>query len=402
MTKQPPEFLILANNNLGHGLSGGDQIYRHLVFQLSKKYPISVIGSPEAKDVLLRPIKNFIICCKANPNEFLNPLSLLTHQLSRTLFSIKTILAHMKLIQKADYIYSISDFYPDLIPAFIAKLINRRARWIAGYYLVAPNPFSSTSPYNQNREYLKGWLYFLGQIPTKLIVRYFADYVFVTSDPDKAYFPLHQLRNRIFSIQGGVENVDFQKYKSSKDYIVPSRRHYDACFLGRLHPQKGVLQLVDIWKNVIQKKPKAKLAIIGNGQLEQALKQKIARLKLAENIDLLGFLDGDPKIRIFQNSKVVVHPAVYDSGGMAAAEAMAWGLPGVSFDLPALKTYYPFGMLKTKCFDNATFATNIIKLIDDPGLYHQTSTQALQLIQSVWVWEKRIAQVESFLLNSSQ
>ena len=43
---------------------------------------------------------------------------------------------------------------------------------------------------------------------------------------------------------------------------------------------------------------------------------------------------------------MVVHPAIFDSGGMAAAEAMAWGLPGVSFDLPALKTYYPQGMIK--------------------------------------------------------
>ena len=31
---------------------------------------------------------------------------------------------------------------------------------------------------------------------------------------------------------------------------------------------------------------------------------------------------------------------------MAAAEAMAWGLPGVSFDLESLKTYYQKVWLK--------------------------------------------------------
>jgi len=31
---------------------------------------------------------------------------------------------------------------------------------------------------------------------------------------------------------------------------------------------------------------------------------------------------------------------------MAAMEAMAWSLPGVCFDLEALKTYYPKGMVK--------------------------------------------------------
>ena len=52
-------------------------------------------------------------------------------------------------------------------------------------------------------------------------------------------------------------------------------------------------------------------------------------------------------LRIFKDSKIVLHAAIYDSGGMAACEAMACELPGVSFDLPALKTCYPKGMFKT-------------------------------------------------------
>jgi glycosyltransferase involved in cell wall biosynthesis len=50
---------------------------------------------------------------------------------------------------------------------------------------------------------------------------------------------------------------------------------------------------------------------------------------------------------------------------MAAWEAMACGLPGVSFDLPALRTYYPKGMLKTPCYDLKAFAENILKLLND-------------------------------------
>ena len=40
---------------------------------------------------------------------------------------------------------------------------------------------------------------------------------------------------------------------------------------------------------------------------------------LAKNIELLGFKDGSEKYAVFKQSKIIVHPAIFDSGGMAAA-----------------------------------------------------------------------------------
>lgn len=136
------------------------------------------------------------------------------------------------------------------------------------------------------------------------------------------------------------------------------------------------------------KKKDSKLAIIGVGDLEQKVRDKIKRYGLEESITLFGFKDGIEKLTIFKESKVVVHPAIYDSGGMAACEAMACGLPGVSFDLPALKTYYPKGMLKTPCFDLEAFADNILKLLGDEKLYEKTAKDALDWAKE-WDWDKK-------------
>jgi 2-polyprenyl-3-methyl-5-hydroxy-6-metoxy-1,4-benzoquinol methylase len=83
----------------------------------------------------------------------------------------------------------------------------------------------------------------------------------------------------------------------------------------------------------------------------------------------------------------VVHPATFDSGGMAAAEAMAWGLPGVSFDLESLKTYYPQGVFKVPAGNIETFAQAILDLLDRPELYRKFSEQAVRLIMTSWDWE---------------
>lgn len=47
---------------------------------------------------------------------------------------------------------------------------------------------------------------------------------------------------------------------------------------------------------------------------------------------------GDKRNRVLQQSRIILHPAVYDSGGMVAASGLVCGLPGVSFNLPVFKT----------------------------------------------------------------
>ncbi|MBU3935623.1 glycosyltransferase [Patescibacteria group bacterium] len=207
----------------------------------------------------------------------------------------------------------------------------------------------------------------------------------VTSKPDTKRFP----HKKTIVVQGGVDLSPLKNYQP----IPVNQRHYDACFIGRLHPQKGVLQLVDIWSLVVSQKPNSRLAIIGNGDLKNDLSRKIKNMKLQKNITTLGFLEGQKKYEIFQNSKMVLHPAIFDSGGMAAAEAMAWGLPAISFNLPALKTYYPQGMIKTPCFDHAQFAKNICRLLNDKKLYQATSLKASKLIIDKWNWNKKASEI---------
>jgi glycosyltransferase involved in cell wall biosynthesis len=110
---------------------------------------------------------------------------------------------------------------------------------------------------------------------------------------------------------------------------------------------------------------------------------------LKPNITLLGFLNGTEKFNVFKQSKIVLHPAIYDSGGMATAEAMAWGLPGVAFDLESLKSYYPKGILKTECFNLDAFANNILHLLSDSKAHLALSQEALALVKDQWNWDQQ-------------
>ena len=73
-------------------------------------------------------------------------------------------------------------------------------------------------------------------------------------------------------------------------------------------------------------------------------------------------------------------------GGMAAAEGMAWGLPGVSYDLRALKTYYPRGMVKVPVGAPREFAGAIVKLLRNGEDRRRLGDEARKLINDEWSW----------------
>jgi len=394
------KIIFIGNTDSGQGMSGGTTIYINLLKHWKNASRI-FFGSARAINRLRQEGMDDVWCVETDKYDEDNIFSVrrvLYYQIRMLVKGMRTVRKNSALFKEADYIYSISDFYPDFLPAFYAKLKNRKIKWIAAYYLFAPFPFSRVCPY-RGTDRFRGFLYWLSQRLSYFIVRHYADFVFVTSEPDvERFITKKREKNRIIAIQGGVDMTESEKYLASNAVSSPDKRKYDACFVGRFHWQKGVLELVDIWHMVCQKKKNARLAVLGNGPLGEKLGNKIKTAKLENNVDLLGYRNGREKYEIFKQSKMIAHPATYDSGGMAAAEGMSWGLPGVSFDLEALKTYYPKGMLKAEINNFEQFSENIIKLLDDRELYQKTSIEARDLIREEWNWENKAKKIYNAIM----
>lgn len=186
----------------------------------------------------------------------------------------------------------------------------------------------------------------------------------------------------VYAVLGGVD------LSIPRSVPEPEKKTFDAVFISRLHPQKGPMELMDVWKLLMTKKPDARLAMIGSGPLDAACKAKAEKLGIAKNIQFFGFRDGVEKYNIIKSARVVVYPAVFEVGGMAPAEALCCGLPGVSFDLPPLRVYYPRGWLKAPPGDFAGLADCIHRLLTDDKLYAETSKEAYAAGLE-WDWDAR-------------
>jgi len=308
--------------------------------------------------------------------------------ITRVLYGIR-----LGLIIKIDssenaFLYPSSDFWMDSLPAIILKIRYPKTKLIGPYYLTAPNPFKGFKENNRGYKIpsINNTFYWLMQKPIYIFFKHMAKLIIVTSNPDVNRFPEQKRENNFFVVKGGVNLDSVKKFKNGNK---KTQKIYDAVYMGRFHPQKGVLELIDIWTIVVSQKSNAKLVMIGDGPLMQKVKEKINNLGLGENILLTGFiLKEDERFKLYNQSKIALHPAIYDSGGMSVAEAMAFGLPAVGFDLEALKTYYPKGILKGKIGDIQDFSLKILRLLNDDKLYKKISLEAENLVKE-WNWDLR-------------
>lgn len=391
------EIIIIALAPTGKGISGSDRIFIELARQWSKEIPVKIFTTLEGVEMMSRQkLKGKFLEVKAVEKKL--PTNFFLKYIYKIYLGIKLgfiLKPNTYNLMPITYIYSSSDFLMDVLPAVLLKLrFGKKVKWIATWYQTAPKPIQGFSQGKRGEKYrLSAFYYWLSQLTAKPFINKLADKVIVNNEDERKQFPKMESEGKVIVLLGAVRLGDIETFLST-NYKLLSTKKYDAVFQGRFHPQKGVVELINIWRKVVDKKPDAKLAIIGDGPLMRSVKSKVRSLKLGKNVKLFGWVfDGPKKYKIFSQSKLVVHPAFYDSGGMASAEAMAFGIPAVGFNLKAYKSYYPKGMIKVKIGDLDAFARVVLKLLDDSRHRKSLGKQALKMIEQNWSWDKRAEQI---------
>lgn len=102
--------------------------------------------------------------------------------------------------------------------------------------------------------------------------------------------------------------------------------------VGRLSEQKGFDMLIDTWKIVAKRHPDWELNIYGEGELKDNLERQIKDNNLSHNLHLCG-----PTKNVtekYAESSIYVMSSRFEGFGLVLIEAMACGLPCVSFNCP--------------------------------------------------------------------
>jgi len=151
---------------------------------------------------------------------------------------------------------------------------------------------------------------------------------------------------------------------------------FNVLSIGKLHPVKGHIYLIDACKLLRERRMDFVCLIVGDGPDRALLQEKIAAAGLADFVHLLG-----PRLRteiaeIYRGAHVLVAPSVPTSTGrregipVVLMEAMASGLPVVASrisGIPELVEHGENGILVPPA-DPRSLAGALQRLQDEPGL----------------------------------
>lgn len=148
-------------------------------------------------------------------------------------------------------------------------------------------------------------------------------------------------------------------------------------FVGRLNEQKGLEYLIDTWERVHQKHNDWILQIYGDGEQRELLLHLISEARLENSV-----IVNQPTKQImdkYLGSSIFLLTSRFEGFGMVLVEAMACGVPVVSFDCP----WGPAEIIKNgedgflvQYLNTDEAAHRVCQLIEDPEQRKSMGTKA--------------------------
>jgi glycosyltransferase involved in cell wall biosynthesis len=116
------------------------------------------------------------------------------------------------------------------------------------------------------------------------------------------------------------------------DAVPEQPRVYDAVWIGRIHRQKGIDDLLATLKHLAARLPGFKCIVIGN--VRDALAPEIAARGLEKHVEFSGFVSEEEKIRLFKASRVFLMPSKHEGSPRVIGESLICKTPVVAYEIP--------------------------------------------------------------------
>jgi glycosyltransferase involved in cell wall biosynthesis len=177
-------------------------------------------------------------------------------------------------------------------------------------------------------------------------------------------------------------------------------------FIGRIHPKKGIAELLNAWKLLRDRSPNLssdwKLVIAGwddGGHLE-GYQKKAIQLGLADSIEWPGKVYGHDKERLLHETSAFILPSFSEGLPMAVVEAMAYGLPVIMTEACNIPEAFAAGAALRIEPNPESICEGLAQFIGMPSSEASgIGEKARNLVESKFTWEQQVNRMQGVYQN---
>lgn len=223
-----------------------------------------------------------------------------------------------------------------------------------------------------------------------------AQLIITVSESLKKQLEQYGVRRRMYVVRNGIDVEEMERVTYRGPEI------YDAIFVGRHTPEKGVFNLLEVWKEVVETIPTALLVLIGycTWDVKKLVEKRIKQYNLTRNIVMKGVVPRSELILTMKQSKLFIFLSREESFALVIGEALACGLPVICYDIPPVKELYQAdSVLQCHTGDTTCIIEKTINLLLDNQSRRELSIRAHTHVRR-FKWEKTAE--KEFQLYDSQ
>ncbi|GIV38829.1 MAG: glycosyl transferase [Thermonema sp.] len=167
--------------------------------------------------------------------------------------------------------------------------------------------------------------------------------------------------------------------------------------VGRLSPEKGHKDLLELAEYLIQDGMEVEVHIAGDGAERPELERLIRQKHLQQKVFLHGFVT--QPVLFMQEIDVLVHTARWEGFGFVLVEAMAQGRPVIAYDAGSTgeivehgKTGFIVPMGEVEQLAEA------VRMLRSPARRHMMGIAAIERVRQCFLWENKLEEILHYLL----
>lgn len=150
--------------------------------------------------------------------------------------------------------------------------------------------------------------------------------------------------------------------------------HVSGSISGKI---KGHKELIDAFISLREKNYDLNLTLVGSGRMDQDILSKLELSGEFKRVRFTGLLNREQLMEQYKRADIFVFPSYREGLPRVIIEAMSWGLPCISTNIPGCKELLSDNML-AKVGDSHSLLVVLKNLLDNPDLQRIESKRNIQ------------------------